>query len=123
MKILNMTLLVGGAAALFAAAPLTTPAHAQDAVSAATHSDWTLKQREDWLRDRINSSRDNGALSGHEYDRAHDALDNVRHEENAMRDRQDGQLTPNQTSVLEAKLDNLATRIHWANEANFALPW
>jgi hypothetical protein len=57
---LKMTLLVGSAAALFAAAaPLTPPAHAQD-TEAASQRAGTLQQREDWPGDRIASSRDNG---------------------------------------------------------------
>ena len=62
VKILNMTLVIGGAAALVAAsAPMPSPAHAQD-TEVGSHRDWTLQQREDWLTDRVVSSRDNGAL-------------------------------------------------------------
>jgi hypothetical protein len=47
---LKMTLLVGSAAALFAAAaPLTPPAHAQD-TGAASQRGWALQQRESPLR-------------------------------------------------------------------------
>jgi hypothetical protein len=123
VKILNMSLVIGGVTALIAAtAPMPSPAHAQD-TEAAGHRDWTLQQREDWLTDRVVSSRDNGALDHSEYNRARDAVSDIRHEEDGMRDRQGGQLTPNQTADLEARLDEVARRIHWANEANATLPW
>ena len=124
MTAFNLTLLVGGAVALFAIAPIGVT-HAQDAAPAVAqdHGDWTLKQREDWLNHRIDASRDNGALDHVEYDRVRHELGNIRHEEDAMRDSQHGQLTDNQTTDLEARLDNVATRIHWANATNFERPW
>ena len=124
MTAFNLTLLVGGAVACFTIAPITTT-HAQDTTPTVTqdHGDWTLKQREDWLNRRIDASRDNGALDHVEYDRVRHELGNIRHEEDAMRDSQHGQLTDNQTTDLEARLDNVATRIHWANATNFARPW
>ncbi|MGH7022562.1 MAG: hypothetical protein ACREEB_03110 [Caulobacteraceae bacterium] len=124
MKILNLALLVGGGVALLAGAPLaTTSAQTLQPVVAPMHRDMTLGQREDWLSQRIDRSRDNGALDHSEYDRVRAALHHIRQDENAMRDRQDGQLTASQTSDLEARLDNVASRIHWANQTNLDLPW
>ena len=124
MTIFNLTLLVGGAAALFAIAPISAT-QAQDMAPAAVqgHGNWTLRQREEWLNRRIDASRDNGALNHGEYDRVHHELGNIRHQEDAMRDGQHGQLTDNETTDLETRLDDIASKIHWANATNFQRPW
>ncbi|HEY1561294.1 MAG TPA: hypothetical protein VGF71_10450 [Caulobacteraceae bacterium] len=124
MKILNTTLLLGAAAAVLAVAPVATPALAQtDTAGANVHRDWTLGQREDWLHHRVDESRDNGALTHTERDRAMDALHGIRDRENDLRDHQNGQLTPAQTETLEARLDRVADNIHWANSTALTLPW
>lgn len=124
MKILDISLLLGAATAVLAIAPIPAPVKAQDypAISAG-HRDWTLRQREDWLRQKIDASRDNGALTHEEYDRAKDALHDIRSHEDALRDHQDGLLTPAQTEMLEARLDRVADRIHLADATALALPW
>jgi hypothetical protein len=40
-----------------------------------------------------------------------------------MRDSHDGQLTDNETTLLEARLDDVAAKIHWAHEQAFQRPW
>jgi hypothetical protein len=88
------------------------------------HGDYTLKQREDWLSDRIDKAHDDGSLDGREADRVHRELDRIRHDEDRYRDHHDGgQLTDNETAELEARLDQLADRIHWLHENNFQRPW
>jgi polyhydroxyalkanoate synthesis regulator phasin len=85
--------------------------------------DWTLKRREDWLNDKINQAHDQHALGGREADRAHHELDRLRDDENHMRDRHDGQLTDNETSSLEARLDGLADQIVQLHNEAWRRPW
>jgi hypothetical protein len=40
-----------------------------------------------------------------------------------MKDHQHGELTDNQTAELEARLDDMASEIHWAHQEAFAKPW
>ena len=89
----------------------------------SSHGDWTLRQREDWLSDRIQKSRDDGSLDHREFERAKLALSDLRREEDQMRDHADGQLTDNQTADLEARLDDMAAKIHWAHVDSFTRPW
>jgi hypothetical protein len=116
MNILKLTVLASSAAALLCAAPVTS-------VCAQDHGNWTLRERESWLHDRIEKSRDDGSLDHVEYDRIRHALDDIRHDEDRMRDHHDGQLTDNETTELETRLDNVAATIHWVHESNFVKPW
>ncbi len=123
-------LLAAGAAALLACAPA---AFAQDVgpASAAPPStaviggsgNWTLKQREEWVDSHINKAHDEKDIDGREADRAHHALNMIRDDENRMRDHHDGQLTDNETAELEARLDQMASDIHWLHENAFQRPW
>ncbi len=125
MKVLTFCLIVGAAAAVTGLAPATI-ANAQPdehAVASPTHGDWTLKQREDWLKERIERSRDDGSLAHSEYDRVRHALDDIRHDEDHMRDHHKGQLTDNENERLEARLDDLASTIHWLRAENLERPW
>jgi hypothetical protein len=124
MKVFTLTLLAGAAVALIAATAPATSAGAQDEPAVAAHSgDWTLRQREDWLRDRIDKSLVDGSLDRVEADRVRHELGDIRAQEGDMRDRHDGQLTDNETAHLEARLDNVASTIHWMHETNFEHPW
>jgi hypothetical protein len=91
--------------------------------SVAGNGNWTLRQREDWLNDRINKAHDTDDLDGREADRAHHELDHIRDDENHMRGHHDGQLTDNETTMLEARLDDVAAKIHWAHENALQRPW
>jgi hypothetical protein len=125
MNLLTLSLLAYSGAVALTLSPLThldaQPATA--VVDSPTHGDWTLRERERWLSDRIDKSRDDGALDHHEYDRARHSLDDLRHAEDEMRDHQDGQLTDNQTAELESRLDGMASEIHWAHQEAFDKPW
>jgi hypothetical protein len=116
MNRFKLIVLAGSAAALLGAAP-AAPVFAQD------HGNWTLRQREDWLHDRIQRSRDDGSLDRVEFERVKHELGDLRHDEDKMRDHHDGQLTDNETTELEARLDNLAAKIHWLREDTFQRPW
>jgi hypothetical protein len=124
MKLLTLSLIAYGGAMALTLSPLTR-LHAQpDTVAVSpTHGDWTLREREEWLYDRIDKSRDDGALDRVEYDRARHSLDDLRRDEDEMKDHQHGQLTDNQTAELEARLDSMASEIHWAHQEAFEKPW
>lgn len=132
------TLLVGGAAAALLSLGAAAPGFAQmypngaaadpNAVDAnavvGNHGNWTLREREDWLGDRLRVARDDGSIDGSEFDRVHHELDRIRDDENRMRGEHDGgQLTDNETSTLEARLDGVADQIHWLHEDQFRKPW
>ena len=112
MRLLTISLTAYGAAIALSLSPWSQ-ADAQDAPSevaatpAPAHGDWTLRQREEWLNDRLDKSRDNGALDQMEYDRAKHSMDALRGDEDRMRDEQHGQLTDNENADLEARLARL----------------
>jgi hypothetical protein len=123
--------MLGAAAALIGAAPVSL-ALAQEADTGSStdttamigdHGNWTLKQREDWLRDRLQMARDDGSIDGGEFDRVHRELDRIHDSENRLRDVHDGQLTDNETAMLETRLDGVADQIHWLHEDKFRKPW
>ena len=102
------------------------PASAQPAgynVSETRHGDWTLKERENWLSNRLDKAHDDGSVDHHEYDRVHDQIRGIRHDEDRMRDHHDGQLTDGETQMLEARLDDVADHIQWLHENAFQRPW
>ena len=125
MRLLTISLLAYGGAMALSLSPLSHVDAQPDTAAAASssHGDWTLREREKWLGNRIDKSRDDGALDRVEYDRARHSLDDLRQEEDRMRDHQHGQLTDNQTTDLEARLDDMAAQIHWAHQEAFAKPW
>jgi hypothetical protein len=127
MKVIRSLLAAAPAAMLiYLAQPaqvLAQPAAGYD-VAPATHSgDWTLKQREDWLYDRLHKARDDGSINGHEFDRVHGQLDQIKDVEDHMRDHQHGQLTDDQTARLESRMDDLADHIQALHENAFQRPW
>lgn len=130
MKSLKLLAICGAAAALACMAP-AVPAFAQAISGSAVdsdavvgdHGDWTLKEREDWLRDRLQMARNDGSIDDAEFDRVHHELDRIHDSESDMRGQQDGQLTDNETASLEARLDGVADQIHWLHEDQFRKPW
>lgn len=153
MKILSTSLAALGGALLLSASPLVgavaqtiivpvpTPAPAPTVVlvptpapeaapvvetapaAAPAHGDWTLRQREDWLSGRLEKSSADGSLDKASFNRARLEMDDLRKEESRMRHDANGQLTGNQTSELETRLDTMAAKIHWANMTDNARPW
>jgi hypothetical protein len=119
--------LVGLAAATLASAGFAAASRAQpmDAptVAGTSQGNWTLKQREDWLNNRLDKAQDDGSIDHHEFDRVHHKLQDIRDDEDQLRDHHDGQLTDNETAELEARLDSVAAEIHWLHENSFQKPW
>ena len=130
MKFIALPIAAGAAALLAAAMPLAG-AHAQSYVGTpvdantvvADHGNFTLKDREHWLFGRLDRARDDGSIDGHEYNRVRREIDSIRDDEDRMRDNHDGQLTDNETTALEARLDSVANQIHWLHESAFQKPW
>jgi hypothetical protein len=125
MKTLTVSVLAGAAATLMSLAAVgTVNAQAVDATAVVPeHGNWTLAEREDWLKTRLDRARDDGALDHHEYDRVRSELHDIHQDEERMRDRHDNQLTDNETSDLEARLDHVANQIRWLHENDFRKPW
>ncbi|MGI8841642.1 MAG: hypothetical protein ACR2F8_12805 [Caulobacteraceae bacterium] len=123
MNMLRISLIAGGAAVLFALPMSAVQAQDEPPAVAADHGNWTLKEREEWLHSRLDKARDERDINHHEYDRVKHDLDQIHEDEEAMRDHHDGQLTDNQTADLEARLDDVAGKIHWLHENSFQRPW
>lgn len=125
MKTIGMSLFAGAAAALLCTAAFTpVQAQAVDANAVvANHGDWTLREREDWLGTRLDQSLADGSIDHHEYDRVRGELSGIKSDEDAFRDDHSGELTPNETTNLEARLDTVADQIHWLRDDSFRLPW
>ena len=129
MKSLNTLLAAGSAVAILSLSPMAVQAQVIEGVAVDTsatvgpHGDWTLKQREEWLYNRLDRARDDGSINSAEFDRVHHVMDRIRDDENRQRDDHDGQLTDNETTLLEARLDSVASQIHWLHEDAFRRPW
>lgn len=127
----RLTTVTAAAAALAATSLILSTARAQppyppasDASTIApTHGDWTLRQREDWLYDRLDKARDDGSVDKVEAERVKHEINSIRDDERRMRDHHDGQLTDNENNALEARLDQVADKIHWLHEDSFRRPW
>lgn len=118
--------LLGAAASAMMALTLAPAVHAQAVDASAVvgdHGNWTLKQRENWLDDRLSKARDDGSINHHEFGRVRHELSTIRDDEDQLRDHHDGQLTDNETTDLEARLDGVASQIHWLHENSFKRPW
>lgn len=125
MKSFSLALMGAAASGLLAVAAVPT-AHAQAVDTSAVvgdHGNYTLKEREIWLTDRLDKARDDGSLDRHEFERVHHELSRIREDEDRLRDAHDGQLTDNENTDLEARLDGVADQIHWLHEDAFKRPW
>ena len=113
--------------ALILAAPMSSTAQTMDSGASVAvtspHGNWTLRQREEWLNNRLDKARDDGSLDRHEYDRVRQDLHGIKKDEDSFRDSHDGQLTDNENSELESRLDTAAAQIHWLHENSFQRPW
>ena len=83
----------------------------------STRSDWRdapqdVRQREAWLEQRIVRSRNSGAISRKEAQRAMDTLQEIRRDE--RRAYRDGRLSDREEYALMARLDDLNGQIRWA---------
>jgi len=121
---------IGCAAAALLTLSSWNVAHAQNAIvvapalaPAVAHADWTLRQRQDWLNHKLETAVADGAMTDSSFNQARLEMRNLANEESRMRHDASGQLTPNQTSELEARLDIVSAKIRWANMTNEKRPW
>lgn len=101
--------------------PAPPPAVAE--VAPVAHGEWTLRQREEWLSDRLEKARVDGSLDHSQFEKAKHEMTDLRREEGRTRNHSHGQLTGDQTAELEAHLDAVGAKIHWANATAYNRPW
>jgi hypothetical protein len=124
MRAVLLSIAAFGGAAVLSLSPITAAdAQMTAAPAVATQGDWTLGQREDWLGAQLKDSVASGALDKAGFNQAQLEMDHLRQEESRMRHDGGGQLTDNQTSELEARLDTMSDKIHWANMGAYKRPW
>jgi hypothetical protein len=73
-----------------------------------------VRQRADWLDTRIQRGRNDGSLSRREASDAMRSLNSIRQQDQAMR--RHGQLRGRDEAIIQAKLDDLNSRIRWARQ-------
>ncbi len=84
---------------------------------------WNIDHRIEWVQERINRSRDSGALDRREYRRVQSRLDGIRATERRLRERQ-GRLYPHDREMLTARLDRLCDDIrHMTHDQTWRRPW
>ena len=74
---------------------------------------YDVRQRIDFLQDRINRSNADGFLSPREYRKLGGDLNTVRRQARSMTYRDGGQLSPPDRDYLLHRLDDLSRRVHW----------
>jgi hypothetical protein len=84
--------------------------------------EWPLERRIDWLARRIDRAADAGWLSGNEIARGQSELNGIRHEEDRLRERDGGQLSPEDRTYLVQRLDELNRTLRWSGD-NPPPPW
>jgi len=73
-----------------------------------------IRQRIDFMQDRIDRSSSNGWVSRREARRANDELSFIRSENQRLRDQDGGHLRQVDRDYLQGRLDSLSQRLHWA---------
>jgi hypothetical protein len=73
-----------------------------------------IRERIDFMQDRVNRASSNGWISGGEGDRANRELNFIRSETGRLRDQDGGHLRPEDRDYLQGRLDSLSQRLHWA---------
>lgn len=73
-----------------------------------------LHARMDFMQDRINRAANRGWISGSEINRANRELAFIRSEDRRLRYQDGGHLRPQDRDYLQARLDSLSERLHWA---------
>ena len=81
-----------------------------------------IDQRINWMQDRINHGRMDGALNPPEADRCQAELNSIRSEEKRDRFNHWGKLRGGDRAHLQMRLDRLSATIHWMHDAP-RRPW
>jgi hypothetical protein len=84
--------------------------------------EWPLERRIDWLARRIDRASDSGFLSGNEIGRGRAELEAIRREEDRLRSRDGGQLSPEDRTYLFQRVDELNRTLRWSGD-NPPPPW
>jgi hypothetical protein len=84
--------------------------------------EWPLERRIDWLARRIDRAADAGWLSGNEIARGQSELNAIRREEDRLRDRDGGQLSPEDRTYLAQRINELNRTLRWSGD-NPPPPW
>ena len=90
---------------------------------AHAQSEWSIGQRESWLDSRIDRARDDGAIDGRQARQLHDAVRNIRTDEDRMRDDSYGDLSGYDRDNLSSRIDGVANRLDNLSDHEFAAPW
>jgi hypothetical protein len=98
------------------------PAPRDAGPSAAPGTQWPLERRIDWLARRIDAASDSGWLSGNEIGRGRSELSAIRQEEDRLRARDGGQLSPEDRTYLYQRVDELNRTLKWSG-SNPPPPW
>jgi hypothetical protein len=72
-----------------------------------------LRERIDFMQDRINRAAQGGWLSPREIDGASNDLNRIRGEDARLRAQDGGPLRPDDRDYLQSQLDTLSQRLHW----------
>jgi hypothetical protein len=83
---------------------------------------WSLDRRESWLQGRIERAAERGRLSGNEEQRGRAELDAIRGEQDRLRSRDGGRLSPADHAYVERRIDELNGTLRWEGE-NPPPPW
>jgi hypothetical protein len=121
MNPLKIALAGAAAMTLASLAPAVTMAQPMDAP--AIHHDWSLHDRVDWLRTRLDHARADGSISHAEFDRVRDEIQGISGDESTLRGANAGALTSQDRDNLERRLDAVADQIHWLRQTSLQRPW
>jgi hypothetical protein len=99
-----------------------TPAMHGSGPSAGPGAEWPLERRLDWLARRIDHATDNGSLSGNEIGRGRGELNAIQREVARLRERDGGQLSPEDRTYLYQRVDELNRTLRWSGD-NPPPPW
>jgi hypothetical protein len=116
------TAALAGAIPAAALAQDETPAAREAGPSTGPGAEWPLERRMDWLARRIDHATDNGWLSGNEIGRGRSELVAIKQEEDRLRARDGGQLSPEDRTYLYHRIDELNRTLKWSG-GNPPPPW
>lgn len=99
-----------------------TPATHETGPSPGPGAQWPFERRIDWLAQRIDHASDKGWLSGNEIGRGKAELSAIQHEAARLRERDGGQLSPEDRTYLYQRVDELNRTLKWSGR-NPPPPW
>jgi hypothetical protein len=79
----------------------------------------SLRQRFDWMQNRIGRASESGALTPDESRRAYGDLRSIRYWERNRRSENGGYLTADDRGYIQSRLDHLAQSVHWMERTGY----